>query len=100
MLQASSGPSTMLKRKRNTKFSDAILSRWVIGSLLGLIISVGSWVGGEFVLTRLQRTGGRLIISIRVVVAAVSGFGMGFTVLFMMTSAAGVLYWAFRRRVM
>jgi hypothetical protein len=78
-------------------FSDQVLARWLTVSACGLAICIASWVGGESVLSHLQRTGHWLVTSTRVTAAAVSGFGMGGTFLFIMTLTAGLLYWILRR---
>jgi hypothetical protein len=89
-------PKVMIKR--NHKFSNAIINRWIVVSLLGLAISAASWAGGEFALAHIRRTRQWRAMTLRVIAAAASGFGMGLTLVFVITLTAGLLYLILRPR--
>jgi hypothetical protein len=78
------------------RFDDAVLPRWLAVSTLGLILSAGAYLGAEAVLARMARTRSILNVSARVLLAGVSGFGIGFVLLFAMTLTAGAAYWLLR----
>lgn len=83
----------MTNEKKSRNFSDTVISRWILVSFSGLIISAATWASGEMFLLRFTRTGRFVPTSLRVAVAAISGLGMGFTVFFVLTFSAGLLYW-------
>jgi hypothetical protein len=78
------------------QFDDAVLPRWLAVSTFGLIVSAGAYLGSEAVLARMSRTRSVLNVSARVLLASVSGFGIGFGLLFAMTLTAGAAYWLLR----
>jgi hypothetical protein len=79
-------------------WSDGVIRQWLKISALGLVLSSVAWFAGEVIGGRLRGHDDALAVALRIAVAALRGGGIGFTLLFAMTLAAGVWYWALRRR--
>ena len=80
-------------------FSDAVFPSWMRVSALGLLISIAGVVAGSLVRNALQGNTSIVAIGARVVAAAVYGFGLGFSILFLLLFVAGGLYAILRRRL-
>jgi hypothetical protein len=79
-------------------FSGAVFPGWMRVSLTGLALSAAAWVLGALGREALQGNTTPLGIVARMVTAAVQGFGTGFTIFFLLLSAAGVVFWLRDRR--
>ncbi|HEV7767318.1 MAG TPA: hypothetical protein VGQ76_20115 [Thermoanaerobaculia bacterium] len=79
-------------------FSNAVFPSWMRISFYGLLISVAAVVVGGAARHVLQGNVSTIAIVGRVTAAAVYGFGLGFSVLFLMLVVAGGLYAVLHRR--
>ena len=76
----------------NDAFSRAILPASMRISVLGLLISAAGALVGSTVREALQGNVSAVAIVARVTAAAVAGFGIGFSVLFVLLLVAGGLF--------
>jgi hypothetical protein len=83
---------------KGDSFSNAVFPSWMRVSLYGLSISVAAVVVGGWGRHLLEGNVSSVAISGRIAAAAVYGFGLGFSALFLMLVVAGGLYAALRRR--
>jgi hypothetical protein len=79
-------------------FSNAVFPSWMRISCYGLLISVAAAVVGAAARHFLQGNVSNIAIVGRVTAAAVHGFGLGFSALFLMLVVAGGLYAVVHRR--
>ena len=83
---------------RGDAFSNAVFPAWMRISVYGLLISVTAVGVGGAVRQLLQGNTSNVAIVGRVTAAAVYGFGLGFSALFLMLVLAGGLYAIVHRR--
>ena len=93
-----SDDSAATETEQRYAFSRAIFPAWMRVSLIGLAVSAAAWVLGQLGREALQGNTTPLGIAARMVTATVQGFGMGFTIFFLLLSTAGVLFWLQDRR--
>jgi hypothetical protein len=79
-------------------FSNAVFPAWMRISVYGLLISAAAVVVAGAVRQALQGNVSSFAIVGRVTAAAIYGFGLGFTALFLMLIVAGGLYAILHRR--
>jgi hypothetical protein len=79
-------------------FSDAVLPSWMRSSFFGFCISVIGMVAGGVVRHLLRGEVSTPAIVARVIAAGVYGFGIGFSLFFLVLMMVGALYAVLHRR--
>jgi hypothetical protein len=92
------GPPDSFKDNWIMEVSDAIPPRWFTVSGVGLGIAAVAWFSGESILARVVDKGRWYFLPARITGAILSGFGEGFSLLFVLTLVSGGLYWLIGRR--